>query len=217
MFILTILYCSPEGSATSSIPGANPTTVPCTDQSASIATPKPPPGYGDDFNGNLAESPSNQQNISTSSSGIGKWPLKPGVLVHSKQQLLKLQSTNNSSQSSNNIADNGSDPVEKIAVNENDKLKSKKMNGNCKVKSAAECIVLNNETQSARTARIRRMMIGSNNNLQKKPSPMSPPPAPPLRENKDNNTSCSVKEKYPSVTGRQTTKCGITIIFFNWV
>lgn len=219
LFILTILHCSPEGSAMSSISGSNPTTAQCPDQSASIATPKPPPGYGDDFNGNLAESLSNQQNTSTSSSVIGKWPLKPGVLVHSKQQLLKLQSTNNNSQSSNNIADNGSDPMEKIDPDENEKpnienVKSKKINNTSKVKSVAESIVLNNETQSARTARIRRMMIGSNNNLLKKLSPMSPPPAPPLRENKDNTTSCSVEEKYPSVTGRQIRYYGY---FFVWI
>jgi hypothetical protein len=205
LFIITIFYCSPEGSATSSISGANPATVLCTDQSSSIPTPKPPPGYGDDFNSSLAESLSNQQNTSVSSGVIGKWPLKPGVLVHSKQQLLKLQSSNNS-QSDNNMAENGSSPMEKIVPNENDKFKSKKINNTCKIKSAAECIVLNNETQSARTARIRRMMIGSNNNLQKKPSPMSPPPAPPLRANKDNSTSNNIDEKYPSVTGRQTTK-----------
>lgn len=202
--VLTIFYCSPEGSATSSIPGTNPGTALCTDQSTSISTPKPPPGYGDDFNSNLAESLSNQQNTSTSSSVIGKWPLKPGVLVHSKQQLLKLQSTNNP-QSNNNTSDNGSSSMEKIVPNENDKFKSTKMNNTCKIKSAAECIVLNNETQSARTARIRRMMIGSNNNFQKKLSPLSPPPAPPIRASKDNSTSNNVEEKYPSVTGRKTT------------
>lgn len=126
---------------------------------------------------------------------MGKWPLKPGVLVHSKQQLLKLQSTNLSQ--SGNIVDNG------IGSNENEKNKSKKNNLTCKAKSSTDNIVLTNETQSARAARIRRMMIGSNNNLQKKLSPTSPPPAPPIRGNVVNSAN-NAEQKYHSETGRHS-------------
>lgn len=193
-------YCSPEGSATSSISGVNPTSLQSTDQSTTIGTPKPPPGYGDDLSCNLNES--DQQTTSTTSV-VGKWPLKPGVLVHSKQQLLKMQSSVLSQ--SSNTEDDSCGPKDKNVFNENDKLKSKKNNNSSKVKLSADSIMLTNETQSSRTARIRRMMIGSNNNISKKPSPTSPPPAPPVRENAD-NIACSTGEKYPNATGRQITK-----------
>lgn len=202
-------YCSPEGSATSPIPGANPMTLQCPGQSGNTGAPKPPPGYGDDLSGDMSESFSNQQTTSTTSV-VGKWPLKPGVLVHSKQQLLKLQSTT-FSQPTN---DNNGGPVEKFGSNENVKFKSKKNNGTCKVKSSTGNIILANETQSERAARIRRMMIGSNNNLTKKPSPASPPPAPPIREN-SGKSACDVEGKHSSVTGRHTTKWGhYTYLFF---
>lgn len=196
-------YCSPEGSATSTVSaGVNATTTQATDQSTNVGTPRPPPGYGDDHGCGLAES--NQQTTS-STSVVGKWPLKPGVLVHSKQQLLKMQS---STQLSNNDND-GCGAKEK---NENDKSKSKKNNSSCKVKLSTDSIMLTNETQSSRAARIRRMMIGSNNNLSKKPSPTSPPPAPPIRDNTD-NVACNVGKKSPNVTGRQITKRDFRLIF----
>ncbi|XP_016657684.1 uncharacterized protein LOC100161772 isoform X2 [Acyrthosiphon pisum] len=184
---------NPEGSATSTISGANPaTTQHCTDQSAANVpgNPKPPPGYGDDH----SESFSSQRTASAAS--VGKWPLKPGVLVHSKQQLHKLQSTTHSQSATGDTADSG--PVDKTVSDESDKHKSKK-NHTGKGKPAAECIMLANETQSARAARIRRMMIGSNNNLvPKKPSPTSPPPAPPVRQSSDNGASGA--NRCPSVT-----------------
>lgn len=115
------------------------------------------------------------------------------------------------SQSSNTM-NNDCGPKEKNVFNDNDKLKSKKNNSSCKAKQSADCIILTNETQSSRAARIRRMMIGSNNNLPKKPSPTSPPPAPPVRENPD-NIACKVKEKYHDETGRQITKRDFSIFF----
>lgn len=150
---------------------------------------------------------SDQQTTSTTSV-VGKWPLKPGVLVHSKQQLLKMQSTvlSQSSNTENDVCG----PKDKNVINDNDKLKSKKNNNSCKVKLSADCIMLTNETQSSRTARIRRMMIGSNNNLPKKPSPTTPPPAPPVQANSDTVTR-NVEEKYPNVTGRQITKRDFSI------
>jgi len=197
--IVTITtYCSPEGSATSSISGANPaTTQHCTDQSAANVpgNPKPPAGYGDDH----SESFSSQRTASAAS--VGKWPLKPGVLVHSKQQLHKLQSASHSQSAMGDTADSGS--VDKTVSDESDKHKSKKNHTN-KGKPAAECIMLANETQSARAARIRRMMIGSNNNLvPKKPSPTSPPPAPPVRQSSDNGAFGA--NRCPSITGSKTT------------
>jgi len=192
-------YCSPEGSATSSTSGANSANPQqCTDQSGVNipGNPKPPPGYCDDH----SESFSSQRTASAASV-VGKWPLKPGVLVHSKQQLHKLaQSTTYSQSAATDTADSGSGSADKTVSDESDKYKSKK-NQTSKGKPAAECIMLANETQSARAARIRRMMIGSNNNLApKKPSPTSPPPAPPVRQSSDSSVS-----RYPSVTGRNTT------------
>lgn len=187
-------YCSPEGSATSSISGANPATAQhCTDQSAANVpgNPKPPPGYGDDHSGSFSS-----QRTASAASAVGKWPLKPGVLVHSKQQLHKSQSANHSQTTAGDTAD-------KSVSDESDKQKSKK-NHTGKGKPAAECIMLANETQSARAARIRRMMIGSNNNLvPKKPSPTSPPPAPPVRQSSDNGASGA--NRCPPSTGRKPT------------
>jgi len=194
-------YCSPEGSATSSISGANPSNAQqCTDQSATNipGNPKPPPGYGDDH----SESFSSQRTTSAASV-VGKWPLKPGVLVHSKQQLHKSQSATHSQSAMTDTADSGSGPADRTVFDDGDKHKSKK-NHTGKGKPAAECIMLANETQSVRAARIRRMMIGSNNNLvPKKQSPTSPPPAPPVRQSLDN--AASGEDRYPSVTGRNTT------------
>jgi len=162
-----------------------------------IGTPKPPPGYGDDVNGNLTESFSDRQNTSNTSA-VGKWPLKPGVLVHSKQQLLKMQSTAHSQ--SGNVVGDGAGPGGKNVSIENDKGKSKKNVSNCKAKLSADGLMLANETQSARAERIRRMMIGTNNNFQKKLSPTSPPPVPPVKGNSNNSTS-NVEEKYHLKTG----------------
>lgn len=206
------INCSPEGSATSSFSAVanNPVNPQCPDRSGNIVadTPKPPPGYGDDLSSDQTESFSNRQTAATSpTSVVGKWPLKPGVLVHSKQQLLKpLSVTTTTVYQANGMAtDDGGGHVKKTDSNDHDKLKSKKTNSVCKLKSPAESVMLTNETQSARAARIRRMMIGSNNNLPKKPAPMTPPPAPPIRQNQDNSPR-NVGEKYASVTGSQTTK-----------
>lgn len=180
-----------------------------TDQSTNIDTPKPPPGYGNDIGERSpVESFSNHQQNTSTSSFVGKWPLKPGVLVHSKQQLIK--STTNVSETSNNTVN--SRPMENNAFNETNKVKSKKVNGSCKGKSSIEVgLPLINETQSARAARIRRMMVGSNcNNIERmKPSPTSPPPAPPVRQTSDNND----KKYYPSVTGRQSIAKKISLVF----
>lgn len=111
---------------------------------------------------------------------------------------------------SSNIVNDGCGSKDKNVVNDNDKLKSKKNNSPCKVKLSADCIMLTNETQSSRTARIRRMMIGSNNNLPKKPSPTTPPPAPPVQENSDKIVH-NVGEKYPNETGRQISKTDFSI------
>lgn len=162
--------------------------------------PKPPPGYDDDHSQSFSS-----QRTTSAASVVGKWPLKPGVLVHSKQQLLKLQSTTGQGQSTTaDTADSGGGSADKtVADGGGDKHKSKKNQTGKGKPPAAECIMLANETQSARAARIRRMMIGSNNNLvPKKPSPASPPPAPPVR----GQSSDTGAGRYPSsVTGRKTT------------
>uniref|UniRef100_A0A2H8TD35 Hemicentin-1 n=1 Tax=Melanaphis sacchari TaxID=742174 RepID=A0A2H8TD35_9HEMI len=188
---------NPEGSATSSISGANPAAAQqCTDQPANVpSNPKPPPGYDDDH----SQSFSSQRTVSATSV-VGKWPLKPGVLVHSKQQLLKSQSAIAHCQpTTGDTADSGSgdgSTNKTIADGGSDKHKSKKNHTGKGKPPAIESMMLANETQSARAARIRRMMIGSNNNLvPKKPSPTSPPPAPPVRQSSDTGAG-----RYPSTT-----------------
>ncbi|KAF0769605.1 Hemicentin-1 [Aphis craccivora] len=189
-------YCSPEGSATTSnVSGANPATAQqCTDHQSSDVpgNPKPPPGYDDDHSQSFAS-----QRTTSAASVVGKWPLKPGVLVHSKQQLLKLQSTTGQSQSTTaDTADSGGGSADKtVSDGSGDKHKSKKNQTGKGKPPAPECMILTNETQSARAARIRRMMIGSNNNLMpKKPSPASPPPEPPVR----GQSSDTGAGRYPS-------------------
>lgn len=202
-------YCSPEGSATSSISGSNPATQQCTgpDQSANTTgTPKPPPGYGDDScrGGNPAESFSSNHQTTSTTSVVGKWPLKPGVLVHSKQQLLKSPQLTGGPYQSNDVVENRNGrPTEKSCSHLiSDKFKSKKSNSNCKVKSpVTDNIVLTTETQSVRAARIRRMMIGSNNDLSKKSAPTSPPPAPPNRKTLENNACNTSQKNLSTVTG----------------
>ncbi|XP_060844698.1 uncharacterized protein LOC132924417 isoform X3 [Rhopalosiphum padi] len=186
---------NPEGSATSSISGANPVTAQqCTDQPANVSgNPKPPPGYDDDHSQSFSS-----QRTTSAASVVGKWPLKPGVLVHSKQQLLKLQSaTAHGQPATADTGDGGGGPADKIVADgSGEKQKSKKNHTGKGKAPAAECMMLANETQSARAARIRRMMIGSNNNLvPKKPSPTSPPPAPPVRQSSDTGAG-----RYPSAT-----------------
>lgn len=179
-----------------------------TDQSTNIDTPKPPPGYGNNLGDRSpAESFSNHQQNTSTPSFVGKWPLKPGVLVHSKQQLIK--SSTNVTETSNNIIN--IKLVENNTFNDTNKVKSKIVNGSCKGKLSVEVgLPLINETQSARVARIRRMMIGANcNNIERmEPYPTSPPPTPPVRHISDN-----VNKKYnPSVTGRQLTNKKVSSI-----
>lgn len=216
-------YCSPEGSATSPISGPNPAaTQQCSgpDQSTNtMGTPKPPPGYGDDpcSGGNLAESFSSNQRTTSTASVVGKWPLKPGVLVHSKQQLLKSPQPTGGQYQPNDAVDNRSGrPADKVGANStNDKFKSKKSNNNCKAKSsAADNVVLTTETQSARAARIRRMMIGSTNDLSKKSAPMTPPPAPPVRKPPDYSTRNVGEKNLSTVTGRTKQTINDRVYYF---
>jgi len=142
-------------------------------------TPKPPPGYGDDNNSSAESS------FSGPTAAVGKWPLKPGVLVHSKQQSLKSLTTAAGVTLRQSSGGDVCDPVNGSNTSCKSKNRAKSM--------AAECVTLTNETQSARAARIRRMMIGTNNNddnnnssAPNKPSPKSPPPAPPVRKTLNN-------------------------------
>lgn len=192
---------SPEGSATSSSiaaaaagiggGGANNRAA---DQSANVGgTPRPPPGYGDENNGSA-------ESFCGPTAAVGKWPLKPGVLVHSKQQLLKSPATNAALRQPNVGVDHPGPATHDDDEGDDDNGKSKNR------AIATERVNLTNETQSARAARIRRMMIGTNNNVvPKKPSPASPPPAPPVRKNpisddgNRNNRALNVPgEKTPS-------------------
>lgn len=180
--------CSPEGSAAASSAGTGPSPGqpprrPDDGPGDAGAPPKPPPGY-DGY-----RDPADAHNAGA----VGRWPLKPGVLVHSKQQLLR------------------STAGKIVGAAENDDraaAKPRKCGGKpgkpSSSSSAFDGLTLANETQSERAARIRRMMIGGtsggNDDLRRR---LSPPPAPPARGlSADRKTACNAGEASRLRTGR---------------